>query len=276
MNPYGTGADESPYDIRTFSYSPDPSRIKGGNRYEPKDIEDQHRVGICTAISLTQNARKALGTEFSADFQYLLQKKEIDKNWNEGSSISSALKVAHTFGLLPANKFPYVKEKDRKLPYYKYIEKLKSIPEKEIEKMKVMAAKHKILAYAAVPVDRDLMAKAIDESEAGILARFSVGREWWTKPIEPIQPPKVHVSGHAVTESNYDGNSFRIANTWGTDWADLGTAYHLLRQYKPTEAWIIYYKDVPKKIEEKLQSREELLGKLADTLQELINLLKKK
>lgn len=70
-----TGAGESPYDLRTFAYVPSGIPNKGGKRYSPSDIEDQHRVGICTAISTTQNARKALGTKFSADFQYLMQKK---------------------------------------------------------------------------------------------------------------------------------------------------------------------------------------------------------
>jgi hypothetical protein len=77
---YATGAKPSPYDIRTFAYVPSGIPVSGGTRYTPKDIEHQHKVGICTAISTTQNARKALGKKFSSEFQYLMQKKK-EKNF---------------------------------------------------------------------------------------------------------------------------------------------------------------------------------------------------
>ena len=272
---YSFGAADSSKDIRTFTYAPYPAHMTGGTRYEPKDIEHQHKVGICTAISFTQNARKARGIAYSADFQYLLQKLEVDGNWDEGSSISSALKVGSKFGLLPVQFFDkWMKESDRKQPYFKYIEKLKKVPKAEIEKLKEIAAAHKIIAYAKIPIDRDMLANAIDESEAGILVRFAVGKEWYTKPIEPLRPPKEVISGHAITESNYDGNSFRVANTWGTMWADKGTAYHLLRNYAPTEAWMVYFDRTTPKIESDLEKKERLMGQLKDKLQELLEKLR--
>lgn len=273
--PFGTGAIESPKDIRTFTYSPDLSHIKGGTRYSPEDIENQYKVGICTAISLTQNARKAKGIKYSADFQYLLQKTEYDRDWNEGSSIFHALKVAKNFGLLPEEYWTWTTESDRKTPYYLYIKKLQAIPKEEIDRLKLIAAKNKILAYASVPVTRDALANAIDESDAGVLARFTLGKEWWTDPVEPLRPPREVVSGHAVTESNFDGGSVRIANSWGQKWADKGTAYHLLSQYKPTEAWMVYYQHLPEHVDVQLKKREELMGKLVDLLQQLLTLLKK-
>ena len=270
----GTGALESPYDIRTFAYAPSGVPNTGGKKYQPKDIEDQHKVGICTSISLTQNARKALGTKFSADFQYLCQKKFKDGNWSEGSSISHALWVAKNIGLLPEKEWTYTTEADRKGNYQAYIKKLQAIPDTEIEKLKLKASKYKLKAYASVAVDRDLMADAIIESASGILTRYTIGNEWWKAPIEPLRPPKVVVSGHAVTDCNYSGTSFRIANTWGTDWADKGTAYRLHAKYKPTEAWIPYYQVAPEAIEKKLESRTKLQGQLLDLLQKLLTLLK--
>jgi hypothetical protein len=274
MKQYGTGAEESPYDIRTFTYVPSPQPKLGGKRYSKKDIEDQHKVGICTAIATTQNARKALGIKFSADFQYLLQKK-LQGNWDEGSSLSWALKIAKNVGFLPEKEWTFTTEQDRKLPYIKYIKKLQAVSDADIEKLKKRAEKYKILAYAKVPVDRDLMAQAINESDAGILTRYAIGREWWTKPIEPLRPPKEVISGHAVTDSNYDGDSFRIANTWGTDWADWGTAHRLHDTYKPTEAWIVHYNKVPETIQRQIDSREAVLGKILDGLQEIIKLYQK-
>lgn len=269
---YATGANESPYDVRTFSYRPSGIPRRGGLRYLSSDIEDQHKVGICTAISTTQNARKALKKKFSADFQYLMQKKLFDKNWEEGSSLSSALKVASKIGFLPEKDWTFTTEADRKLPYHKYIAKLQKVPDADIELLKAKAALHKIQAYASVPIDRDLMAQAILESEAGLLTRYAIGKEWWTAPIEPLRPPKVFVSGHAVIESNYDGNSFRIANMWGTDWADKGTAYRLHSQYRPTEAWIVHYKIVPEPVQKQIASRETVLGMILDRLQDIIKM----
>lgn len=268
---YATGAESSPYDVRTFAYVPSGIPVSGGVRYAPEDIEDQHKVGICTAIATTQNARKALKKKFSADFQYLMQKKK-QGNWDEGSSLSTALWVAKNIGFLEEAEWTFTTEDDRKLPYAKYIKKLQAVSDADIEKLKLLAAKNKILAYASVAVDRDLMAQAINESEAGVLTRYALGSEWWEAPVEPLRPPKVVISGHAVTDSNYNGTSFRIANQWGTDWADQGTAYRLHRDYRPTECWIVHYSHVPEVVQKQLDSRTELQGKILNALQEVIRL----
>jgi hypothetical protein len=274
MNPYATGAEESPFDIRTFAYVPSGVIRKGGVKYSPEDINDQHKVGICTAISMTTNAQKALGKRFSAEFQYLMQKK-LSGNWDEGSSLSTALKVAKNIGLLPEEHWTFTTEADRKLPYAKYIKKLQAVSESDIQRLKTLAAPYKILAYAKVPTEPQFMAQAILESKSGILTRYSLGKEWWTAPIEPLRPPKEIISGHAVTDSNYDGASFRIANSWGTDWADNGTAYRLHSQYRPTEAWLPHYADVPDIVKEQLDARQSKLAKIADLLQQVVSLYQK-
>lgn len=280
---YATGAEPSPFDERDFIYIPDTANIKGGERYQTNDIEDQHRVGICTAISLTQNARKATKQAFSADFQYLLQKKFHDKNWNEGSSARSALHIAKTYGFLTLNEWTHTTLADRKLSYAKYIAKLQAVPEAELQRLMAIAANYKLLAgYAQVPVDRDMMANAIDESAAGLITRFVVGREWFTAPIEPLRKAASPISGHLITISNYDGNSYRVANTWGDDWADNGTAYGSLLTYPPTEAWIPYYNVLPapiveqkKKLTEKQEKELKSLQKRVLTLMKRIGVLLK-
>jgi hypothetical protein len=252
---YATGAHESPYDIRTFAYVPSGVPKKGGKRYLPKDIQHQHKVGICTAISATQNASKALGKRFSAEFQYLMQKKLYDKDWDEGSSLASALKVEYNIGLLPEKFWTFTTEDDRKLPYSKYIAKLQKVTDAQIEELKVLASPYKIQAYASVRIDRDLMAQAINESDAGILTRYVLGKEWWTGQIEPLRAPKVVVSGHAVTDSNY--------------------AYRIHKDYRPTEAWIVHYGEVPEVVEKQLASRKKVLGSILNGLQEIIKLYQK-
>lgn len=276
---YSTGADKSPYDIRTFTYDKaDDTAIPntGGVKYSPKDIEDQHRVGICTAIAVTMNAHKVTGIDFSDDFQYLCQKKFYDLNWREGSSAFHALKVAKNIGLLKQSDWTHTTIEDRKLSYTEYIKKLQAIPDEEIERLKVLAKEYQIAAYARVPVTRDNLAIAINESKAGIITRFVVGREWYNHPIEPLRRALNPISGHIVTTSNYSGGSFRIANSWGAGWADKGTAYYLLSNNAPTEAWRMWFKEVvPPVIVEKMLSREEAKGKILDLLQQIIVLITK-
>lgn len=285
MTPKPFGASKSPYDVRTFSY---PTKAypkqKGGQKYAPEDIEDQNKVGICTAISLTQNARKALGKKFSADFQYLIQKKLYDGNWEEGSSIFNALKAAKGVGLLPAEYWTVTTEADRDLPYDQYIAKLQAVTDKQLGDLMAIASAYKINGYASVPVNRDSLASAIDESKSGILVRFNVGQEWYTDTqgnvtwdktkLEPLRKPKQIISGHAITECNYDGGSFRVANTWSKDWCDGGTGYHLILQYAPTEAWIPYYNDLPTHMVSQIKSRTSFTGRFLDLLQVGINYLR--
>lgn len=250
---YSLGAEESSVDLRDFAFNPTIiGKLKvlasdlvawfGGKRYNPEDIESQERVGICTAIWLTQMAKKATGVKYNADFQYYLQKRFIDLNWNEGSSFRTSLKAGNKYGLLPEKYWKY--KISRNQPYSKYIKELQNIPEKEIQKLLKKCVK--IQGYQSVPLTRDALAQAINQSEAGIGVRFVVGDEWWTAPVEPLRPPKQPISGHAIIVSNYTGGSFRVANTWGSDWADKGTAYFLLKDYRPTEAWLVHFKKTTK------------------------------
>ena len=276
-----TGCNKSQYDIRTFSY-PVKGYVSqsGGAKYLPEDIENQSKVGICTGISLTQNAKKALGKSWSADFQYLIQKLEYDKNWMEGSSILTALKVAKNVGLLPAEEWKWTTQNDRDMGYAWYIGKLQAIPQTEIDRLKIIAGNYKIKAYASVPITRDSMAEAIDNSKSGILTMKLLGNEWYTSTsgivtwakefIQPLRSPKTVIGGHAMTDTNYDGYSFRIANTWSKDWCDGGTAYYNLKNYAPLECWAIFYNDLPSEIEKKLAERENIKGQILDLLQKII------
>lgn len=248
---YSAGADISKVDLRTFSYKPTKANIKGGVSYKVKDIDNQHRVGICTAISMTMNASKALNKKFSADFQYLLQKKYVNGNWNEGSSIFSACKVAQKYGMILEKDFnKFVTIKDRKLTYRQYIKKLQAVSDEDIQKLLKKAVK--VESYAKIPVARDFLANSIDNSKTGILARFVIDSRWWTRPIQPLRPPKDPISGHAINLSNYDGNMFMVANSWGTDWASDGSAESIFTDYKPTEAYIVFYKETPVEVNKKI------------------------
>lgn len=248
---FGTGAKESPKDPRTVVHHDivmaGTPLTKGGIPYTKPDIENQHRVGICTAISLTQNRARANGKKYSADFQYLLQKKYYDLNWTEGSSIFSALKVGKNFGFLPASEWHWTSEDDRDNSYADYIALLKAVPQPEIQRL-IGLCVDKIAGYAEVDIlDTQKLARAISDSEAGILCMYRVGEEWYTPSwmtadIDPLRPPKTVISGHAIGMIEYDYTKNymqRLANTWGTAWNREGQATVNYGNYRMREAWTV-------------------------------------
>lgn len=242
-----TGAHESYSDTRTIELESTLGvpLVNGGIKYLPTDIENQHTVGICTAISRVQLRQKQSGKKYSPDFQYLCQKTLYDNNWQEGSSILVANKVAKNIGFLPIELFPYVTESDRTLPYSQYVAKLKVIPLTEIERLITLCV-DKIAGYASVDVTSpQAIANAISNSTAGILCRYNVDEKWWlpswaSKDIDPLRAPTNPTSGHAIIMSSFDYStplSQILANTWGVAWNKEGCADINWNTYKPTEAW---------------------------------------
>ncbi len=246
-----TGAHESPQDIRTFQYgdlvTASEPLVKGGVTYVPTDIEHQHKVGICTAISLVQHRQKVNGKKYSADFQYLLQKKFLDGNWYEGSSIFNALKVGKNFGFLPLELWTHTTEADRYLPYNQYIAKLQAVSPEEVTRLLSLCV-DKIAGYASISVmDPQAIAKGIDNSKGGILCMFQCGDTWWVpswnpKDINPLRKPVPATSGHAIIMSEFDythDEMQKLANTWGTDWNMKGQADINYNNYRMSEAWTV-------------------------------------
>ena len=257
--PFGLGAKESPYDHRTVQASATLATplVSGGVNYLAHDIEHQHDVGICVACSAVQLAQKYWGIQFSADFFYLILQVYYDKDWIEGSAIFHAMKAGKNQGFLREELFcdgngkPYITEKDRELSYSAYAKKLQAIPQTEIDRL-LKLCEHKFSGYAQVDVtDNQVIAKYIKDSNAGIICRFEVGKEWFTpswltKDIDPLRPPKKVLSGHAIIASFFDYTGspiLQLANTWGIKWNDenLGKGHVNLNKYRPTEAWIPYF-----------------------------------
>lgn len=291
MENFAFGCQESKMDKKRIYHEelltmadPEPT-LKGGYSYLPEDIRHQHKVGICTGISLTQNAKKALGKDFSDDFQYACQKRYIDGNWNEGSAILSALKVGVKIGFLPSEEWKWTTEQDRLLPYPAYAAKLQAIPEEEMQRLIKLASDYKMTGYAQVQNDPTSIANAIKSSKAGVLCMYLVGEEWFkpswnAKDINPLKPPKNYISGHAITMSSFDytkGFDQVLANTWSSAWCKKGCADVNWTKYKPREVWIPYFGMTEVQIQElkkTLQSKLSLMQKVIDLMKKL-KLLKK-
>lgn len=258
---FGLGAKlKSPKDKRTIKYSTLSTSplLRGGFVYNKGDIGNQKKEGICVGASGQQLKAKIDKKKYSMDFLYLVIKKLIDKNWLEGSCLLSGLKAMNKYGFLEEKLFtdkkgkPYITESDRNLPYDKYIAKLIAIPDDEFYRL-LSLCENKIAGYKQVKLtDIQTIAKAIEDSQAGLYCRIEVGKEWFTskdgktswkeKDINPLRPPEEVISGHAIIMSAYDfttNNFFTLANTWGTDWCRNGCAEINWDKYKVTEAWLI-------------------------------------
>lgn len=262
-NPFGTGAVKSPKDPRTVKVSVMAAEplIKGGVEYRPQDIEHQHKVGICTAISMVQLRQRKTGKKYSPEFQYLMQKREYDGNWDEGSSIFHALKVAKNIGFLEKGHWTFTNENDRLLPYSQYIAKLKAIPQEGIYRLAGKKIKDKdgkdvwvggltvdhIPGYGQLDEsDSQSIAKGIDESDAGILCMYGCSDAWWLpswfpKDINPLRR-KSFTSYHAIVMSMFDYSKKvmqKVSNTWGVEWCMNGNADIEHTKYAPIEAWAV-------------------------------------
>ncbi len=280
----GTGAFPSPYDARIFTYAPrldlatTISLYEGGELWSKEYIDDQHRVGICTSISLTMKAKRYFGIDFSPDFQYLLQKKFLDKNWTEGSSAYHAILAGYKYGLLPREHFDkWVTENDRELSYSKYIKKLQAIPDEEINRLLEIAKQYKVSAFAQTPINRDAMAAATLKCD-GLLVRFEIDESWYTGNMKGKDKLSKHTkasSGHIINDVRFSGSSRRVINSWGVDWANYGTAYYLYNEMRPTEAWSVWFGEYPPEIQKQEEEKEQLVGKLKEVLQRLVVLYRR-
>lgn len=262
MEPFipATGAHPSHVDSRTISHTSLAENgllTTGGVLYKPENIEMQAKVGICCAASVVQNAEKYWNKKYSIDFHWLILKTLFDKNWYEGSEIMNSLKVGWKYGFLPVEKFPYVTDTDRTLPYDQYIAKLQSIPQSEITAL-LAQCENKLLGFAQLGIDPVSIAHGIDDSACGIVCMLQSGSTWWTAPngtiswatsdIDPIRVPTESLSGHAITASYYDYTKEYLVtypNTWGTTWNAEGNCHIDLTTYKMVEAWIPYYVTTP-------------------------------
>lgn len=258
------GADESPKDSRTikepktsilayFTFAKD-----GGKPIKPECILDQNRVGICTSISNVQLVFDRTGKRYSEDFQYLIQKLYYDKSWHEGSSVFHSIKASYDLGYLPKEIFDKYFTRDTNESYAVYIERLKAIAYNEKLMQELLAQCEKVMqGYTNIGVSLPAIAQAIDDTENGVLVRFTCGWSWFYKVINglvktcwdgeliepitaPIATPTFPITGHAVSLPFYKTSALYLGNTWSKFWCADG---HAKVDYMPTEAYKVYFKN---------------------------------
>lgn len=260
----GFAAESSPNDERNWQHSnitATASQIPEKYKIEYKTTTHQRKVGVCTSDALTQMASKYFGERMSRDFQYNMQKVTYDGNWYEGSSLLSALTVSKNIGFLPERFFPDIIDSNPNIDYNEYLVILKSrlTPEKVAE-LKTIAANYKIKGYASVGTDPASLAKGIyDSKEIGLYVRYNMTTDWWMKngqykhlysDLCDITNNQNYTGGHAIIQTGYDFSKYRqawVTNSWGDLWCspNKGSGSHDLQTVSPTEAWIVYWSEIP-------------------------------
>lgn len=251
--PFGLGAHPSPIDERdqhfkdselTYAFPFPTVYTTQWPSLLPENVKHQHSIGICTS-SLTYEVEllywRKTGTyvKLSFAFLYLITKKYIDKNTDEGSSLRSALKAAQKYGVCTEATFP----SKTNVSYEDFIKQ--EIPQAAMDE----ALNYRIGAYRPIPIEPSLMAGAIYKYGA-LYGRVEIDSNWWTptwfkKDIDPLRPPKAAKSGHAVNFFGYDCSGdkvpTRLLNTWGEGWDDVGTGTLVYEDYMPhlTELWAV-------------------------------------
>jgi len=247
----GFGAEPSKIDRRdatdaevTLAY---PYPLSSDTHIDMLHVEYQRKVGACTAslksyVEYLYYVKTGRYVRLSMAFLYIVTKLYIDQNGNEGSSLRSALKAAQRYGVCTEEAFP----SDFTLTHAQFL--AQAMPARAWTE----ALNYRIGGYLSIPVERSLLAAALDKY--GLLyARYEVGQEWYTakdgrvswrkEDVLPLRSPKSVLSGHAIILSGYDLSSERAGikgrNTWSDQWADRGNflAYH--EDYPITEAWAV-------------------------------------
>lgn len=267
---YG-GAFPSPHDPRNYIHENSYDKVTliepvKEILYKNTDILHQRKIGKCTASAIIQLVNKKHKKKFSDDFQYLLQKKFYDKNWEEGSSLAAGCFIGKNYGFLPIDNFPSITDAEPGITYPQYVEKLKQITDEEINRLIAISKKYRLKGYAVVDESsKEAVAKALSDSEVGLYCRYEVTPDWYTDEkgivtwdfarISPLRNNGRVLSGHAIGATGYNYTTpdrvYRLTNTWGATYGDTGSVYANHSVVAMKEARILYFDSVPENVQPK-------------------------
>lgn len=250
MIPFGTGAIASKKDKRDIVDTTLSGPILDNYNYDTQidiiETEYQKKIGICTSylksyVEYLYYLKTGKYTRLSAGFLYLVTKRFIDQNRQEGSQLRSVLKAITKFGVCTEAVFPT----NTDLTHDQFLDQ--AIPQAAFND----ALNYRIGGYVSIPAEQSFMAYALDKYKL-LYVRFDLGEEWYTatdgriswdkKDILPLRSPRWLISGHAVLLSGYeikDGTfKWKGRNSWSRAWGDDGNFFGYL-PYRPTECWAI-------------------------------------
>jgi len=209
------------------------------------EVTHQKKLGICTSnlayyVEWLYFKKTGNYVRLSRRFLYSITKNLIDQNNIEGSSLRSPLKAAYNYGICKEETFPSDTEG---FTHEQYID-INAIPPAAWAEAKSFKAG----GYISIPATKEGLMQAL--YKYGLLySMMHVGKEWWTgldgvsswdkSKIDPLRPPAVVVSGHAVVHTAYDPIMLELRNSWSKAWDCEGNAHHEHARYMPLESWAV-------------------------------------
>ncbi|MGI6150353.1 MAG: C1 family peptidase [Christensenellales bacterium] len=231
MRFFATGALQSPPDPRDFRLAAAAIReLPKKHMQEMPPVIDQGKVGNCVAQACCYASKAANGPDFDPNWVYG-RRKETDYQ-GPGWYLRLALKT-----LLKEGNVPWTGQEPLE------VEDVQKYVKKHEARLLALARDYKIEHYARLASANEIKTALL----AGMRVVFSA-------PITSFEPDQEGLfrctinehGGHAMSVWGYDGELFRVQNSWGRDWGQSGRCWMLAEDIlRWNDCWAIA--DVPSK-----------------------------
>ena len=221
---------QSPADDRDRIYTPPGNALPSATDYRilAKDIEDQGKIGSCTANAVVSAGKFFLEfakrfANLSRLFLYFNTRRDENRLGLEGAVLRNALKSAQKTGICEESQWPYIESKVETEP-----DAACYIGTRLLDR------------YERITIDVADYMKAVNHTKAalseGLPVVFAayITKQWLTMS-GTLQQQRLRYMGlasnaypqvgaHAMTIVGYDDalDGFIIENSWGTGWGDQG------------------------------------------------------
>ena len=220
-------------------------------------VKNQGAINSCVAHSLSTFMEEYYKNEnqyFSVGFIYGYRPEGYHQG--EGMYPREALKTLQKIGNVKQNEFPYNKE----------IPEIKTLVDKNIERLTSLADDYKIESYARIYTESEIKKCLYNDCPVPISIpvynNLRVTNGIITEPIG-------NISGyHMVILYGWNEQGWLLQNSWGTNWGNLGRAI-LPYNYPIDSAWAISTKT------NNIETYQTFLQKLQKLIIKIINYLKK-
>lgn len=220
-------------------------------KYCPK-VMNQGQQGSCVAWASAYAARTIIEAQrtgqnpndikFSPSFMY--NQISIDHNTCQGSYIKYAMDNMMEIGAVPFNSFQYDETSCTKQPNSSLKESAKSY---KITGFQRLTDEKRGKAYEVLAMKQNLSKGSpiiIGMMVGGTFMSNMMGKEFWNPSSQDYN--QQGFGGHAMCVVGYDdyyeGGSFLLMNSWGTDWGKNGFAWVRYSDFKDfnVEAYGLY------------------------------------
>lgn len=226
--------------------TPDLPKALGTQFFQQNGIYMQSKTPSCVSHSVVELMKLywflKIGKVINFNPQYLHIKSAFPGAGPEdGRDEATVLSMAKSVGCCTSETLPI----NTNVTNAQYCDPSNITPAMDAE-----ASQYKIPGYTPVGLTQESIRNAIKTYGAVGLV-FQIGQEYFTSingvtswaqaDIDPVRPPKVIISGHAVTGTGWNEDLDHLVNHWSSLWAQNGESDWIFNEWEPflIEAWTI-------------------------------------